>query len=276
MAASPAQGSQSNEPEKKVDSFRSLFKLPLEQLEPLAKAAVAFIALVYTLGLLIPNKHLISFGISDFSSLRPRYLFTGTWALWLTMLAALPGLNLWNDWGKPINRRQGRKTIAALAVSAGVFNLTLSALGLVSNWHLWGWFSMLILMTGIIASIIVKFSNGDGLDRVYKGGTAALIFIGCLAVLSNDTFYGSIPEGLGGGKPMTATLVLDSQGVTVWEQAGMPLATGTGRNSQKIKIIYQDDHNLYVEGPYGDPKQAKTKMVIVSRALVDVILPEHD
>lgn len=275
MAASPAQGSQSNESEKQIANFRSLSKFPLEHVEPIAKAAVAFIALVYTLGLLITNKYLISFGISDFSSLRPRYVFTGAWALWLIMLAALPGLKLWSDWGKPVNRKQVAKFIPALAISATVFNLTLFPLGLSNNWYLWVQFLMLTLATGVMLSAVAKFNNhDDDLDRVFSGGIAAILFIGCLTMLSNDTFYGSIPEGLGGGKPMAATLIFDTQGVSVWEQAGMQIAAGTTRNSQRVKIIYQDEHNLYVQGSYGDPKQPKTKMVIMSRSLVDLILPE--
>jgi hypothetical protein len=293
MTTSDPEVPESNKPNESNGSPRSVIKLPFAQLEPIAKAAVAFIALVYTLGLLVTNRYLVSFGISDFSSLRPRYIFTGTWSLWLIVLATVPGFILFSG-GRTFTWRTARNTGLALALITFAFVMTMAALGVPAGLAVVRQFYFLIfLVTTLIVfvaltaakplSLFSALPQASGFDRlavvVLRLGLvvfAATMFVGSVAVLSGPGVYGSIPDGLGGGKPLTATLIFDSRGAGVWEQAGMPLASGSTRNSQKIKIIYQDEHNLYVEGSYMDRQQSKTKTVIIARSLVDVILPEPE
>lgn len=276
MSSSPAPIPEvPKKPDEPIGTLRSLINFPVAQLEPMAKALVAFVAGVYALGLLVTNRYLISFGISDFSSLRPRYVFTGTWALWLIIIGAVPAIALF----QPPNGWQNlfRNIVAGLMMTAALLFLTLPALDLsLFDPRVWVRFSFIVLEELIVAGSFSQFANEQKIPlmQLFRAGLVIGFGFTVVTVISTKPLYGSIPEGLGGGKPMTATVIFDPQGVSVWEQAGMPFAAGTKRNSQKVKIIYEDEHNLYVEGLYGDPKKASAKMVIVSRSLVNLILPE--
>src|SRR5436305_933385 len=70
-------------------------KLPVppssfEMAEKISKAAALLVAVSYGLGVLISNEYLIALGVSDFASLRPKYIITGLWTIVLIVLAALP------------------------------------------------------------------------------------------------------------------------------------------------------------------------------------------
>src|SRR5579864_7236998 len=58
--------------------------------EKVTKAAALVLAVSYGLGLVISNQYLAPLGISDFSSLKPKYILTGLWTLLLLTIASLP------------------------------------------------------------------------------------------------------------------------------------------------------------------------------------------
>jgi hypothetical protein len=60
--------------------------------EKITKSAALVVAISYALGVLISNQYLVTLGVSDFASLKPKYIITGLWTIFLIMLAALPVL----------------------------------------------------------------------------------------------------------------------------------------------------------------------------------------
>jgi hypothetical protein len=59
-------------------------------LETTAKISFAILATLYVVGLLVSNAYLTTLGITDFSLLRVRCIFTGLWAIPITVIACLP------------------------------------------------------------------------------------------------------------------------------------------------------------------------------------------
>lgn len=258
-----------------------------DQVEKITKPLVIFVALIYSLGMLVTNRYLMYYGISDFSSLKPRYIFTGVWAASMICCAALPGaagfvtiVKLKWSWLKVLIAILGSLAVGAVAFYFIAFWLLPSyLLGIYAD-ELWfveiaiALCYLFLAVTSIIAYNSFKKHPRIAFTYVVISSIATSLFV--IIAISKPNVYGQIPEAVGGGKPMAAILILNSQGANVWRQAGMPIAKDTISNTDEIEIIYQDDHNLYVKGSYDRPEQIKTKMIIISRSLVDLILPERN
>ncbi|SRR6266481_462397 len=63
-----------------------------ELFERAAKITIVIVGVLYGLGLLITNTYLASIGVSDFSSIKPKYIITGAWSFLILLLAALPSV----------------------------------------------------------------------------------------------------------------------------------------------------------------------------------------
>jgi hypothetical protein len=68
------------------DSAQSLAR----KLAAITKVSVIAVAFLYGLGLLVTNEYLITIGVSDFTSVRPKYIVTGVWVLSIVAATFIP------------------------------------------------------------------------------------------------------------------------------------------------------------------------------------------
>ncbi len=61
-------------------------------------------------------------------------------------------------------------------------------------------------------------------------------------------FYQSIPQGLGGGRPTVATLVLNKEGVKFWNRIGWETLAGDEEavRTGPVAILHQTDQELWL------------------------------
>jgi hypothetical protein len=86
--------------------------------------------------------------------------------------------------------------------------------------------------------------------------------------------YRLIPDAYGGGKPVSAQLLLNYDGVVFWKQTGAIVPNDKDSvSSGPIKILYQSEHELVIEAPSSDGPQTKEKIIRLKTELVDGILP---
>jgi hypothetical protein len=65
-------------------------KWELSHVEHAVKSLAAFTVLLYALGLLTANQYLMGIGISDFSSLKPKFVLTGIWSFAFYLFSSSP------------------------------------------------------------------------------------------------------------------------------------------------------------------------------------------
>jgi len=256
-------------------------------LENVAKSLLIFVTLLYALGLIVTNQYLMSLGISEFSSLRPKYVVTGTWTFLLLLAGSLPILTPVAFLLRLPEDRKSKLNIlgvlcGGLIMGVGLaFNLEgliLEVLraGLVRA-------TAIICVTSVFTALPIglwAFARRIPGIRPILSSTLVIAICGSLVALSGliVDVYQEVPEALGGGKPMIADLVLNSAGVAFWKQTGALFDNNPGSmNAGRVKILYQNDHELVIKAPYKNGQQPKEKVIILNKSLVDGILPaEHE
>lgn len=258
MQTSGVKLSESSQSENIVKTMSS------DQVEKVVKASVLVIALIYSVGLIETNMYLMRFGISDFSSLKPRYILTGAWVLWILALVAGPAYFV------TIQFRERRYVVGCLLL-LGYYTMSLLLwVATAVVWRLPNRFELLGFL-GILAlcSFIPITIAQLGLKR-HTAQLTIVIFISLLMFLHviAVNIYAIVPDAWGGGKPMLATLTFNRDGADVWRKADLEIDPKTDA-SGFIRIVYQDDRNIYVEAQ-------SDHLIIINRSLIDLIRPEQD
>jgi hypothetical protein len=196
------------------------------------------------LGLLISNQYLMALGVSDFASLKPKYIITGLWTILLIVLAALPIL-MPSAVIKSFPKRN-KIVVGAIgfAVAAGLLVIVELAVFLLlgcdirtpllngssslkdrtqmklffegCSWLIvWVW-------AGIALTIVML-----KVKKMMKPAKYAVIgLVGCVILVSAthtiaNYIYSHIPAASGGGKPLIGRLVLNKDGEAFWTDTRM-------------------------------------------------------
>jgi hypothetical protein len=277
-----------------TDSAEGAGRLPtisFDQLERIAKAFIFIAGMFYAFGVMVSNLYYLSLGISDFSSLRPKYVITGGWSVLFLLFAALPATLptlLAASCGElkiRIKKSQARIKgwhfiLMAIfgVILAGVLTTTMSALLGVRDFGRWPEF---VVSAGAAANSLVMV--GVGLVLFHRSGANPISSVGLWCVVPIMSFIGAygiatclydqIAEGVGGGKPIAAEVVLNKDGMAFWKATGaIPVGEGSMRTG-KVKILYQNDKEIVLRAQYLDGQKTKEKIIILNKTLVDGLLP---
>jgi hypothetical protein len=275
-------------PEEEHGLKRAPQSSPFETYEKAFKIGTACLAVFYGLGLLVSNQYLIGLGVTDFSSVKPKYILTGAWSVLLTMVASFPFL-----W--PLLRRKNHdshdlvyiRLVIGILASLVVSRLIYGALEIGREWH----FKQQLIFIAVVSSISSYFfaewmfrearRGRKGEDPWYHRKYTLIQYavVGIMVTLALTRYmathlYGTINEAMGGGKPVEAQLILTKDGLDTWSHLGGAISNGTPITlSQSVKILYQSEHELAVRAVYQQGSNSKERIVLLKRDLVSAILP---
>ncbi|MBZ5532688.1 MAG: hypothetical protein LAO20_14745 [Acidobacteriia bacterium] len=246
--------------------------LSFETFERTAKVIAALAIGLYALGLLISNQYLRSLGISDFSTLRPKFILTGAWAFALFLTSASPALApiLYGYvWGLPKKYQQFR--FAALMVMGIAVGIALDLFVL----------SFLVERNDVFSRNMIKYvvrellfpaclgifalsqatkqmSAIDRTNRQAAKGRRITIALFLAIVLVSllifgarivDPVYRFVPDAQGGAYPVFAQLYLNKDGARLWRNMEAIICTCSTAESTitgNVSILYQNEHELLV------------------------------
>jgi hypothetical protein len=252
-----------------------------------AKVLAAFAFGLYVLGFLVSNQYLVLLGISDFSSLRPKFVLTGAWVFLLYLFSSLPGwVPLLYVYRFGRNRRINSWRIVGIAIlciplAVGLY-LGLASM-LMQSLHPWalhwaitafGWISM-----GFPWLILALYPD----DVKNKSGAIAFGVLICFTLLvfshgmAHDV-YCQVPEAYGGGRAVEVKLYFNKNGSQFWK--GLDASHCTQSNPESsggtpVYIMYQNEKDIMV-GTCMTLWDAKGKrsfgVITINRNLLDGIV----
>jgi hypothetical protein len=246
-----------------------------ETQETTAKWITGTAVFLYAWGLLVTNYYLASIGVSDFSSLKPKFILTGGWAFAILFFVISPGIPLaflvynhevddkkeWFRWKQGLVWSGGYLLASLLARDASLFWLW-PDISLGERLVRLSWWLVLLVgtwpCTMLIAFVIAKSEWFETKNRRGSAWLARFSFgilvlgVLCIATYFMATrFYAYVPDGLGGGKPVNARLILNERGASFWKQAGVDVpAEKDSSASVPIRILYQSESELVIKAPY--------------------------
>ena|SRR5579864_3419586 len=250
-------------PDDKVLQLQSRF----EMAEKITKAAALVLAVSYALGVLISNQYLVALGVSDFASLRPKYIITGLWTIVLILLAALP---FWAAM-EAIRAFSHKNVIFAgallfvvacaflLALEPFVFSLlgcdislkplldghaSMSDITQSKSFYKACFSVILVVWTGIVFSAIMigRIKRMAKSSRKQPMAMYAIVGLFVCTTLASAGYtiatgiYGHIPAASGGGQPLKGRLILNKDGEAFWAEARI---TGT-HNIAELQFRVKD------------------------------------
>jgi hypothetical protein len=261
---------------------------------------------LYAIGLLLTNEYLSFVGISDFSSLRPKYLITGGWCVLLFFFASLPAIlsaagfiSTFKRRAEKETRRDSLRIAAALVVALVIFWASFKPmvwalhlfLRIVEDdtdprADLWAYATLpeatkVVLILSILIAIGVVIADLKTKGR-FKFGVSSYVTLSVIAIgaLTIATFgvaegiYDKVLPAYGGGKPMAAELILTREGADFWKQAGaVNQPTGDSTSTGLVDIVYENEQNLILKVPYQKGPDRLDKIVVIDKKLVSGILP---
>jgi hypothetical protein len=260
----------------------------LELLEKCAKAAAAIGVLFYVIGLIVANQYLAQFDLSDFGSLKPKYVLTGAWTIILIIVVGSPGaffVYMLQTERARILSSKVRRLLALLELVVGVLvaygALYLIQVILSEGGERMDFIDSLFVITMAVIIFIIFFDAVLMLSLSEQLYDWPLLFILPLLVFSffalstiGKSMYGHFPEAVGGSRPINAELVLNKDGAAFWAQTGVVQNDCNGcTRTLPVKIIYQNDEVMVVQAAYTVEQHKGQKLVILRKPLVDAILP---
>lgn len=267
--------------------------------EKTVKALAAFTVSLYALGLLVSNEYLVTLGISDFSSLRPRFVLTGAWVFVLYMFSSMPGslpaLYMYH-FKRPLREAPFRIIgFLLLGIVAGiVFNLGCGSLFVhyISLWRptitqsassFWSldWLEQVAwwLAPAALPWLALVLLSAK-MTRVRRFIVSGLFLISVLAFTYDmaHAAYPIIPEAYGGGEPVNVRLYFNKDGARLWKNLdGLTCTCSTPEStiSAPVLIAYQNERELVIITllTHTDSKSTPpVKVVTVNRSLLDGIV----
>jgi len=256
----------------------------LELLEKCAKAAAAAGVLFYVTGLIVANQHLAHFDLTDFGSLKPKYVLTGAWAIFVVSVLGFPGIaltlffRLRTDPYKKAQRQQALLMVIAGGL-LGYLVLNLIRVLITEGGEKIGLGASLGLISGpLILCALVSLMTVTPTEERYLNMSLGIPMILLFSFLSlyniSKLIYGRLPESFGGGRPISAELILNKDGAAFWAQTGAVQNDCNGcTRTKSVNIIYQNDQVMAVQASALVEQHERQKLVIIRKALVDGILP---
>ncbi len=257
-----------------------------ELLEKSTKGAVVLLAVAYALGLLVTNQALIGLGVSDYSSVRPKFVLTGLWSLMLIVSAALPMVlplrSLINF--EPKTERT-KEPVNGLTILLCVLAGNIVIFGLLGfHWPDAGILSLvevglffIVVWLGLVTLYyaVLALRLGFKINRVLIIETLLMLFFFMSIVFATriiaDMVYPHIPEASGGGAPVFGSLILHKDGgEEFWKEAGIGQndKITTNPRSRLVRLLYQDEHIMIVQ-VFGNPN---LKRMTLNKSLVDAFV----
>jgi hypothetical protein len=258
------------------NSHESPRRLP--SLEDVTKAGATLTVSLYVIGLLLINGYLFQLGVTDFSLIRVRFIYTGALFVAFVLLTSLPTFVLLQVVGGELVRRAPERIereapammLLALRVSLMmlitpaffswalistsesasplrevVLAVVISIAGVALGFILYmAWGGLFLRM--LPAMISERTSNGGPSDPLKEG--RALLFYGQVLVslfwllmfstLFMGLIYPLIPDQFGGGEPKPVQLLIDNEAIAGVKDLGLNLRTKEGL-SEPINLLYE-------------------------------------
>lgn len=261
-------------------------KTPFEIIENLTKATVAVLAVSYGLGLIVSNQYLAPLGVSDFSSLKPKYVITGLWTLLLFVLGSLSvSFRLMPGKNSLVERYSLSIPLGLVMSLLCIAAFLLIVLGYDFKKASWrdiaGIFEYLVLGGCSTAFYAGQLWRGNKRRPVLFDWFMLIVSL-CFTLVPATkgiavNLYRTVPEALGGGEPVPACVMLKSdRGAAFWKQAGITMKPEDDElhlldeRTKLVLIVYQDEKNMLVEGTDENaPKEYAGKTVFISKDLVE-------
>jgi hypothetical protein len=268
----------------------------LKTLEKAVAGSAVVAALMYALGLFVENFHLMAFGVSDFSSFRPKYMLTGAWSFMLIMSSSLPTVLCY----LAVRRTGGRSYAERIPqfVLAFVIGVMLAI-----YWNVLFLFVIvrLPLLDTLLKSLIQQLStafvgfllwvgvaavrylakllenyyvppNMLVVAKVGLWGIVAWLVLGLIltqCVMFSNLIFPQIPEGLGGGSLSKAVLILNRDGIAVWNEAGTVIQpSGDLAATEPVEMIYQNEHEVVVIKQLSDTGDEGQRIITLNKDVV--------
>jgi hypothetical protein len=290
--------------ESKIAASLSTKEIPslLSSLEQVAKTLAFVLALLYGLGLLVTNQHLMTLGVADFTAVRPKYILTGLWTALLLLAGSLPVIFFIGaviETG-PIEQMSRQKqqwrnvkllqSLLAGLIAMLVFEyLILKAVGALYSFSVpqmlsMSWQLMLKMCSLVLLAFMVQtWVDEERAQRLRKGlkliafGCGTLLIISSLLITDKqiNQIYINVPEGLGGAKPHAATIIFNEKGVAFWKKASdlqdnQPTAVFKNPN---VDILFETEQVLVLTDSGWPPKKGvNRRIIVVKKALVDGVV----
>jgi hypothetical protein len=248
-----------------VDTDRTPLQTPLrDTLETVTKAALAFVALSYALGMLIVNVRLQRYGILAMNLVRVQYVMAGTTFLVLNLVGYLSGAlclrvlrSLQTSWRTKRRIEALFGVLLALVVPVSLAGFTLEQLSdyelYLNDWHLWAGIVAVLLMSlaswNLVSAGHITFSSwrrGED-DRYSRAHSLIADVSGFLTMLVLYAFfvYPQIQPAYGGGRPVVAQLVLTTDAPPAVR--GLLLGAAVDKNLSTVTVLADTGEYLVVE-----------------------------
>lgn len=254
--------------------------------ETIVKIFAVLAAFCYLIGLLTVNDYLYGLGISDFSSLKPRLIYTGALVLFsiissltFSIIVLMEKFNYKLESFKDIKfdrinlRFFGQILVSSIVgslISAVVYLAIFgflylfepfeeSFISIIFNHVIVVWFLSFIMC---IYLGIILFSNASVRNNQVR--FSILLFLGFFFIIGFSYYltafgyhvYPLIPEQFGGGKPKEVELFLKQEAIKDMKEMG--IETQASADTQKITILFEGDKNYILK-----IKEGKNKSEIV-------------
>ncbi len=268
------------------------FSLPFSvDLDRIARVFAYIGVICYVLGLFVVNLYLIDLGTADFSLLRPRFVLAGALALvplamtlppylswyWLTFNQSEPDpSSAANRWRKRIAHFFSFLSVALLAVGGmmiAVQYLTgLDSLFRIFRTALWVQFPIMSLLTYLqLAHSEWRRSKNHDILEILAGYYFQVFLIGTSVFLYiygfSHSLYPLIAQQAGGGRPITARLVVDSDSLDEARQSGIEV-TETDFVSPPLGIMWEGEDFYVVRLP----PQPKGIVVRIGKNMISSVI----
>jgi hypothetical protein len=261
--------------------------------ETITKTSAMLAVFSYVCGLLVVNVYLFRYGVSDFSIVKPRYVFTGVAATLFfgVSVAFIGGFGWYFGRASPRVRtdtvglrqlgrilRWSTRLLVFVVYAMMILVPAQDRLGFLPNWIT----SVPLQAVGTIVPLIVvaaAYEAGQVLGREPMGATrravvrrfarenalhlallALLVFLTYIQLFA-ATLYPTLPEQLGGGRPSHVRLLIAPEATAGVRDLGVSIAVG-GSLSDPVSLLFEGTETYTLRaGPEGKIVQVDKKQV---------------
>jgi hypothetical protein len=245
--------------------------------EYLARLLAGLTLGLYILGLLAVNGYLLALGVSDFTLVRARFIYTGAFiaSFWATSIIIPAAIFLllrrrWHGFNRATDHRRVLPPYLALAalslpgflLTAAIFALLLDFVAPVSSVvATFGYAFIQLIIAFALGSCSIWVLNslrqvartettwtGPLVDRI-----AALAFLGFLLIIASalsvllfmKNIYPLVPTQFGGGRPSMVQFLFNHDAVAGAKALGIPF-TSAGDLSAPVEMAYEGNQSYVV------------------------------
>ena len=240
--------------------------------EAATKISLGLTAILYVVGLIVSNLYLITIGVTDFSLLKARCIFTGAWCVVLFAACFLSGY-------------VGARTFHKYVWDVSSWRSRLAGLILVFSIELTFYFTLKELFSHLVGPdtghhilwdffyFCCPFGVGFGIMKMRKTASLtpfdAVYLLMLLAPIGYcSVLYPHVHQEYGGGEPLKVTLVLSREGTEAWRSLKPQVDGQTGTSLlERIELLYQNESIAVIRDKTGST-------FILDRRLVSIISPQ--